>query len=284
MEEKVATGRNQPLLSFGRRGEGGRKTGAPPLPVPLLHSEWRRGWQQAGRGAVGLWGRLENHSRRVGRHKKVVLDLAQNFPATGAPVQCRPNFQQHARAIVPPLAIPETQFLDVQRGQKLFTKLIPLMLFRYPVLKAVQFHRQPCCRTIKVEPIFSHRMLPTKFEAGKSSCPQCTPKFLFLGGLFTAETAGVGRGIHRCKDRKTAVSGKHLPAPPLPVPLLHSEGEGGRRTGIDRSSPSPLLSFGRRVKGGRKPGAPPLPVPLLHSEWRRGWPQAGRGGAPWFGV
>jgi len=32
----------------------------------------------------------------------------------------------------------------------------------------------------------------------------------------------------------------------------------------------------------RKHRKPPLPVPLLHSEWRRGWPQAGRGGISQF--
>ena len=46
-----------------------------------------------------------------------------------------PDFQQHALPVVSPLAIPETQFFDVLRGQKLFPNLIMLLLFRPPVLR-----------------------------------------------------------------------------------------------------------------------------------------------------
>jgi hypothetical protein len=147
----------------------------------------------------------------------MVLNLAHDLHTTRSPMQRVPDFQQHTLPVAAPLAIPETQFLNVQCGQKLFPNVVTLPLLRQPMLKTIQFHRQPCRRTVKVEIVFSRRMLTTEFEAGKSSRPQCAPKFFLPVRLLTAKTAGVGRGIHGRKDRKTAVAGKPLSLPLSPL-------------------------------------------------------------------
>jgi len=140
----------------------------------------------------------------------MVLNLAHDLHATGATMQRVPDFQQHTFPVVPPLPIPETQFLNVLRSQKLFTDLVALPLLRQPMLKTIQFHRQPRRRTVKVQTVFSCRILAAEFETSKSARPQRTPKFFLLVRLVAAKTAGVGRGVHRCKDRKIAVAGKPL--------------------------------------------------------------------------
>ena len=173
----------------------------PPLPATQERGE--------GRGE-GLLGRFGNHPRRVGRHKTMVLNLAHDLHATGAAMQRVPDFQQHTFPVVPPLPIPETQFLNVLRGQKLFTDLVALPLLRQPMLKTIQFHRQPRRRTVKVQTVFSCRILAAEFETSKSARPQRAPKFFLLVRLAAAKTAGVGSGVHRCKDRKIAVAGKPL--------------------------------------------------------------------------
>src|SRR5579883_410478 len=40
------------------------------------------------------------------------------------------------------------------------------VLFRHAMVKAIEFDGQLCCRTIKVQKVNSHRMLPAEFESG----------------------------------------------------------------------------------------------------------------------
>src|ERR1700690_2074436 len=105
----------------------------------------------------------------------MILHLSHHARATSSPMQRIPNFQQHAVMIFPPLIIPKTQFLDALRRQKLLAFSVVLVLFRPTVLKTVEFHRQLCDGTIKIQVVNSERMLPAEFESGKTSCPQGAP-------------------------------------------------------------------------------------------------------------
>lgn len=86
-----------------------------------------------------------------------------------------PYFQQHTFAVFPPMTVPKSQFFDALRRQIPFALRIMLLVFRQAVLETVEFHRQLCHGTIKVQTVNSTRMLAAKFEAGKSPRPQRAP-------------------------------------------------------------------------------------------------------------
>src|SRR6266516_3897056 len=132
----------------------------------------------------------------VRRHIAVILHLPHYGDATRSAVQCAPDFQQDARAVPFPMMIPESQFFDSLRSQKLLSLLVTSILLGQSVLKTVQFDRQLCDRTKEIEIVSASVMLPTELESGKTSRPQCTPEFLFLLRLLATELAGVGCGIH----------------------------------------------------------------------------------------
>jgi len=73
------------------------------------------------------------------------------------------------------LLVPKAQFLNAIRRQNFFAFLITLVLFRQAMLKSVQFNGQSCGRTIEIEKIISHRLLPAEFEFRKTPGPQGTP-------------------------------------------------------------------------------------------------------------
>ena len=63
-------------------------------------------------------------------------------------------------------------------------------LSRHPMLKTVQFNREPRARTIEVEAVWADRMLAAEFESSKASRSQRTPPLLFLRRLLAAQNAG----------------------------------------------------------------------------------------------
>ncbi len=102
----------------------------------------------------------------------MILHLAHYHRATRSPMQLIPDFQQDALAVRVPLMVPKSQFFDSFRGQKLFSHLVPLMLFRQPMLESIEFNGQLCNWAIEIEDIDSNRMLTAKFESGKTPCSQ----------------------------------------------------------------------------------------------------------------
>ncbi len=111
-------------------------------------------------------------------------------------MECAPDFQQHAVTIRPPLTIPESQFLDAIRCEKLFSFVIASALHRQAVLKAIQLDRQLCDGTIKIQKVNSSRMLARKFESGETACPQCAPQLLFLIGLDSTKATSIDGAVH----------------------------------------------------------------------------------------
>ena len=58
------------------------------------------------------------------------------------------------------------------------------------VLRAVQFHGQLCVRAVEIQNVISDHVLPTEFEAGKTSTAQCPPELLFVVREVPAQLAG----------------------------------------------------------------------------------------------
>ena len=167
------------------------------------------GWRTGSQSCITVW-RLGKHCCRVRRHESVVLNLPHDLHTTRAPVQGLPDFQQRAIPVFSPLVVPEAEFFDVLRGEEFFAFLAALDLFRKPVLKTIQLHRQASQRAKDIEVVFSKRMLPPEFEASKSSGPQSPPELLLFVRLFTAKAAGVGDEIHAGKNRRYAIADKPL--------------------------------------------------------------------------
>lgn len=120
----------------------------------------------------------------------MVLNLAHHRDTTGSTMQCFPDLQQHAFAVLVPLMIPEAEFLDALFTQKLQSHGIMLNLFRQAVLKAIQLNGQLCRRAIEVQIVVADPTLATKLEPGKSSGSQGEPKLFFLVSLVAAHHAG----------------------------------------------------------------------------------------------
>ena len=88
--------------------------------------------------------------------------------------------------------IPKAQFFDALGLQKIFPGGIMLHLFRQAVMKAIQFNREFCDWTIKIEVEVAERMLAAELEAGESSSSQRQPELLFLAGRITTQQPGDG--------------------------------------------------------------------------------------------
>src|SRR5262245_22049992 len=126
-----------------------------------------------------------------------MIPFHPHYPhAPGSPVQRRPDFQQYPFPVLPPLMIPEPQFLDLLRGQKLSPLLVASDLFGHPVLKPIQLDAQPCHRAVKVQEVFSDRMLSAELESRKPSGFESAPQLLFFLGLVTAETSSRRGRVH----------------------------------------------------------------------------------------
>ena len=225
-----------PRPATQERGEGWGE-GLPGLscrrsssPRPSPPSDGGEGGQSASRLR-----RRRNSSCGVWRKEAVVLLLPQNSHTAGASVERIPDFQQHTFTVLPPLMVPEAEFLDVLAGEVLSPRLVPLLLFRHPVLEAVQFHRHPRRRTVEIQVVNPGRVLAAEFEASKAPRPQRPPQFLLVIRLLTAEPACVGRGVHRCEDRKNAAADK-----PLSLTLSPLLRRGARETA---RLPCPHLRF-----------------------------------------
>ena len=146
-----------------------------------------------------------------------------HHPHTTRPALQRiPDRQQAALAIRPPLAVPITQRLDVLLRQKFFAHGIALQPLRQTVLETVQFHRQPCRRTIKIQDVITHRMLPAELETRKTMAAQRPPQIPFCIRLVTAKPAGGGDRVHPDRMQIAPKNSSRT----LLLPLLAQRGEG----------------------------------------------------------
>jgi hypothetical protein len=106
-----------------------------------------------------------------------------------------PNSQQHAFGVLSPLVIPETQFFDSLRGEESLAPQVSLHLFRHSVLEAIQLDRELCGRTVKIQKVFTTRVLTPEFETGGISPEKSyatTAHFLRQG-----RSAGVSNHLNR---------------------------------------------------------------------------------------
>ena len=126
----------------------------------------------------------------IRRHEPLTGHIFHHPHAARPALQRIPNRQQAALAVLPPLAVPETQRFNVLIRQKFFAHGIALQSFRQTVLETVQFHSQPRRRAIEIQNIITLRMLPAKFETRKPMAAQCPPQIPFLVCLITAKLAG----------------------------------------------------------------------------------------------
>ena len=101
----------------------------------------------------------------------MVLDLAQIGHIAGSPMECVPDFQQHAFAIAPPLVVPEAEFFDVFFCQELFPFSVVLLLVWQAMLEAIQFHGKAGGGTEKIQVVDTHGMLAAELETGKTARP-----------------------------------------------------------------------------------------------------------------
>ena len=140
-------------------------------------------------------------------------------------MQCIPDFQQNTLGILPPLMVPKAKFLNAVRVEPPRSFAVMQLPLRRTVLKAVELNGQLGEDAEKVQKVFSRRMLAAEFESRKPSGPQRSPELLLLGGLPTAEAAGVVLGVHQ---RRLKLSARGIKAAPLPnpLPIRSSWGEG----------------------------------------------------------
>ena len=117
----------------------------------------------------------------------MVLNLTHHRDTTRAAMQRVPDFKQDSFTILVPLVIPKAQFLKAMCVQKLCPIVVMLHLFRKAVLKAIQFNRQLCSGTIKVEEVATNLMLPTEFESGEATGLQGLPELFLLVGLIATQ-------------------------------------------------------------------------------------------------
>ena len=147
----------------------------------------------------------------IRRHEPLTGHVFHHPHAARPALQRIPNGQQAALAVLPPLAVPETQRLDVLLRQKLFTDGIALQPFRQTMLETVQFHVQPRRRTIEIQNVITHRMLPAKFKTRKPLAAQCPPQIPFRFRLVTTKLARGGDRVHT--DRMLVVKKRSSPSP-----------------------------------------------------------------------
>jgi hypothetical protein len=68
--------------------------------------------------------------------------------------------------------IPKTESFDALFRQIFFALFVALNSFRQTVLKTVKFDIQLRVRAVKIQDMSAYRVLPAKFETGKSSSSQ----------------------------------------------------------------------------------------------------------------
>jgi len=141
-------------------------------------------------------GRLFGKLLRLRRHETIVLHLPEHLHAARPPMQRVPNLKQHSVPVLTPLPVPKPQNLDIVPREELLPLLVPLHLPRHAMLKSIQFHCQSRGGTVKVQNIFSGRMLAAKLEASEPPRPQCAPQASFLVRLLTAQTARIRCANH----------------------------------------------------------------------------------------
>jgi hypothetical protein len=131
-----------------------------------------------------------------GRHKSIIFDFAHHQQTAGAPLQGMPDFPKHSVAIVAPLVIPETKFLDALTLKEQLPRFVMLALIWQTVLKTIQLDRQPRRRAVEVEPVSGKRVLSPELEPGKPPCSQSIPQFFFLPCLVAPKPPRISRSIH----------------------------------------------------------------------------------------
>jgi hypothetical protein len=157
---------------------------------------------------------------RSRRHKAMILHLSGNRCTTGSSMQRIPDFQQNAIPILSPLMIPKPKHVDALLFQEQHSLPVVVYVLRGSVRKAVQLNTKASFRTIKIQSVTANRMLPTKFEAGETTCAESLPDLFLLFGLFPTQAMDVSF-VHR--GNANAVRRKSKP--PLPGPLLRLRSE-----------------------------------------------------------
>jgi hypothetical protein len=171
-----------------------------------------------------------------------------HYPHTAAsPLNCVPDFQQTSIPIFLPLMIPKPERFDSLLRQKFFPCFIPLNSFRQTMLKPVEFDIQFRVRAVKIQNMSANRVLPSKFEAGELSPPQCTPEFFFFVGLIAPKLAGDLLEAHAGRMQIVSRQFKFLTASiPSPRPAGRGSGRGVLNIIITNSSPRPSPRLARR--------------------------------------
>ena len=105
----------------------------------------------------------------IGWDEAVVLKLAHIGHIAGSPMECVPDFEQHAFAIAPPLVVPKAEFFDVFFHQELFPFRVVLLLVWQAMLEAVQFHGEAGGGTEEIQVVDARRMLAAELETGKTT-------------------------------------------------------------------------------------------------------------------
>ncbi len=160
------------------------------------------------------------------------------------PLALRPDRSQHAFHVLANPAIPEAQHPDAVLRQKRSPAFVVFASGRQIVLTSVQLDSQACLRTVEVQHVWPHAVLPAEFQARQLAILQLPPKRSFCPRCPPSEIAGQRRvpyGLQR----------------PL-TPTLSPPGRGSRLRRLHAThckGPSPQPSP-RRGEGA---GLPPSP-------------------------
>ena len=90
-------------------------------------------------------------------------------------IQHIPNRLQHVLSILQHLMIPKPQHLYSLIGQVLSASTVLTTCLCRVVLPAIQFDGQTLLVTVEIQHIRFHRVLPTKFAAGKTTVAEQSP-------------------------------------------------------------------------------------------------------------
>ena len=183
----------------------------------------------AGRGAADLLFSERRLQRRVAElcwirwDVPMIFQLPLDFHTTGSSMKHTPNLQKDSFPVASPLMIPNSQFFNSLLLQELCSNFIPLALIWKAVHKSIQFDRQFCRRTIKIEKVCCERMLPAKFKTDKSASAQGAPKLFLFRSLLATQTPGICGGIHQMQS--SAVDGRNKKPLSLALSPLLRRGE-----------------------------------------------------------
>ena len=120
------------------------------------------------------------------------------------------------------------QRLDVLFRQKFFTPGVALQALRQTVLGTVQLHRQPRRRTIEIQNVITHRMLPAKLETREPMTTQRPPQIPFRVRLVTTKLAGGGDRVHTGRMQIAAKNSSRSLLLPRPSRGAHCCGNSGQ--------------------------------------------------------